>query len=447
MKISVFGLGYVGCVSVGCLAQGGHHIIGVDIDEHKVNLINQGSSTIVEENIGTIINQYNKSGNIEATSDTNYAVLNSDISIVCVGTPSSNEGCLNLSYLYRVIEQIAIALKNKDSFHSVVIKSTVQPGTCTEAEMIIEKISGKVRNIDFGVVINPEFLREGMAVQDYYNPAFILLASNSSIALDCVEKIYANINAPIYKTEPSVAEIIKHVSNSFHALKITFANEVGNICKALNIDSHKVMDLFCKDTKLNISPAYFKPGFAYGGSCLSKDLKALIQLAESYNINTPVLNNIEGSNEAQKDIVVQQIIKTGKKKIGILGLSFKAGTDDLRESPIIDVIIKLIDHDYEIKIHDSNLNLEKIIGSNKSYLNNKIPNISSLFSSLNNVLELSEILVIVNEEQEYKDLFSYILKAGETSDGITNLRTKTIIDLVRIAEEINFDKEYQGICW
>ncbi|MDD3013303.1 MAG: nucleotide sugar dehydrogenase [Candidatus Gastranaerophilales bacterium] len=447
MEISVFGLGYVGCVSVGCLAQGGHHIIGVDIDENKVDLINQGHSTIVEKDIDSLIEQYNKSGNIEATCDTNYAVLNSDISIVCVGTPSSKEGCLDLSYLYRVVEQIALALKEKDSFHSIVIRSTVQPGTCAETESIIERITGKIRDINFGVVLNPEFLREGLAVQDYYNPAFILLASTSSIALDNVEKIYTNINAPIYKTEPNVAEIIKYVNNSFHALKITFANEVGNICKALNIDSHKVMDLFCKDTKLNISSAYFKPGFAYGGSCLPKDLNALIQLAESNNINTPILNNIEKSNEAQKEIVIQQIMKTGKKKVGILGLSFKAGTDDLRGSPIIDVIIKLIDQDYEIKIHDSNLNLEKLIGSNKNYLNTKIPNISSLFSSLNNVLDSSEILVVVNEEQEYKDLFSCILKSNEISGEITNLRTKTIIDLVRIAEEINIDKEYQGICW
>ncbi|MCB0512349.1 MAG: UDP-glucose/GDP-mannose dehydrogenase family protein, partial [Bacteroidetes bacterium] len=270
MEISIFGLGYVGCVSLGCLAKNGHQVIGVDVHQQKVDLINKGLPTIVEKDIDTIIAEEFKNGKIRATNDAKDAVSNSEISIICVGTPSSKRGNLNLDFIYKVAEQIGTALKNKNTFHSVVIRSTVLPGTNEKVGEIIEQYSDKKRNQDFSVVSNPEFLREGTAVKDYYHPSITVLGGDSDIALEKVAALYKELPAPIEIVDIRVAEIIKYVNNSFHALKVTFANEVGNISKALGIDSHKVMELFCKDTHLNISPTYFKPGFAYGGSCLPK---------------------------------------------------------------------------------------------------------------------------------------------------------------------------------
>jgi GDP-mannose 6-dehydrogenase len=342
MRISIFGLGYVGCVSAGCLAYNGHSVIGVDVDTFKVDTINSGKATIIEKDIDEIIEDCRNIGSIEATSNVDYAITNTDVSIICVGTPINDEGHLNLNYIYRVSEQIGEALKNKDGFHIIVIRSTVKPHTNNEISTIIEQESGKTRNIDFAIVVNPEFLREGTAVSDYYNPPYTLLGSDNDDALATMEELYRNINAPIFKTEITVAEVIKYINNSFHALKITFANEVGNIGKALNIDSHEVMDLVCKDNKLNISPYYLKPGVAYGGSCLPKDLKALVTLSNDLNVETPLLGNIERSNELHKEKILKEVIKTGKKRVGILGLSFKAGTDDLRESPMVDLVERLI---------------------------------------------------------------------------------------------------------
>ncbi|HND46897.1 MAG TPA: nucleotide sugar dehydrogenase, partial [Chitinophagales bacterium] len=267
MEISIFGLGYVGCVSLGCLAKNGHQVIGVDVHQQKVDLINKGLPTIVEKDIDTIIAEEFKNGKIRATNDANDAVANSEISIICVGTPSSKRGNLNLDFIYKVAEQIGQALKNKNSFHSVVIRSTVLPGTNEKVGEIIAEFSGKKRNKDFSIVSNPEFLREGTAVKDYYHPSITVLGGDSEIALEKVAALYKELPAPIEIVDIRVAEIIKYVNNSFHAVKVTFANEVGNISKSLGIDSHKVMELFCKDTHLNISPTYFKPGFAYGGSC------------------------------------------------------------------------------------------------------------------------------------------------------------------------------------
>jgi GDP-mannose 6-dehydrogenase len=300
MNISIFGLGYVGCVGMGCLAKNGHKIIGVDVLNAKIDLINQGKPTIVEKDIDRIIaEQFNK-GNISATSDYKKAVLETDLSLICVGTPSTPEGHLNLDYIFQTACQIGEALADKDGFHVIAIRSTVLPGTNEKVGELITQHSGKIRNTDFGVVSNPEFLREGTAVEDFFNPPLTLLGSDNDFSLEKMEQLYAGVTGPIEKVEINVAEIIKYVNNSFHALKIVFANEVGNICKKLNIDSHEVMRIFCMDKQLNISPYYFKPGFAYGGSCLPKDLKALNTIAHDLYIDTPVLNSIEKSNEAQK---------------------------------------------------------------------------------------------------------------------------------------------------
>ena len=447
MKISIFGLGYVGCVSAGCLSNNGHKVIGVDISQHKTDLINQGLPTIIEKNIDELIQKSHQAGMLSATTDFEHAVLNTDVSIICVGTPSSDTGKLNFDHIYQVAEQIGKSITNKNTFHVIVIRSTFQPGTHNKVAEIISKASSKIRNIDFAMVSNPEFLRESTAIEDYYNPAFTLLGSDSEKAFEIMEEIYKDINAPIYRTDYEVAEIIKYINNSFHALKITFGNEVGNICKTLGIDSHKVMDIFCKDDKLNISPYYFKPGFAYGGSCLPKDLGALIRLSRDLNLDTPVLESISKSNEIQKEILLNKILKENKKNIGILGLSFKAGTDDLRESPIVDVIERLIGKGFNVKIYDKNVSLSKLVGSNKSYIENKLPHLSKLITDLSTVINESELLVITNKEAEFNNAFKLIDKNNYQKEEGLELRNKIVIDLVRIAEAVNIEGKYDGICW
>lgn len=436
MKISIFGLGYVGCVSLGCLAQNGHEVIGIDVVDNKIDLINQGKPTIIEKDIDAIIEEQYKKGKISATKDYLYAVKNSEISIICVGTPSSKEGHLNLNYILKTAEQIGESLKGKNSFHIIAVRSTVLPGTNKKVGEVIESISGKKRNLDFAVVSNPEFLREGSAVKDYYNPAVTVLGSENGKALDIMSSIYKEINAPIEKVDISVAEIIKYVNNSFHALKITFANEVGNICKVLNINSHDVMDLFCKDDQLNISPYYFKPGFAYGGSCLPKDLKGLKTLAHDFYLKTPVISAIEDSNDLQKDIAFSMIESAGNKEVGILGLSFKKGTDDLRYSPIVNIAERLLGKGYNLHIFDKNVNYSKISGTNKDFIDSTIPHLSDYISDdLKQVVESSETIVINHNYEVFQGL-------------IENFPDKKFIDLVKLKNE-NYSglENYNGICW
>lgn len=433
MKISVFGLGYVGCVSVGCLSNFGHEIIGVDKQETKVKLINSGKPTIIEQNIDKLIDIGWKNKLISGTVNPVDAVVASDISFIAVGTPSTPEGHLNLSYIYNVAEEIGLALIKKDSFHIIVIRSTVLPGTNHKIGQIIETVSAKKRNHDFAIVSNPEFLREGSAVKDYFNPPVTVLGTDNHRALETMVNLYKEINAPIEKVSIEEAEIIKYVNNSFHALKITFANEVGNICKKLNIDSHKVMEIFCMDTQLNLSPYYLKPGFAYGGSCLPKDLKGLKTLAHDNYLESPILNSIENSNSNQKRIAIQQIEKYGKKKIGILGLSFKAGTDDLRYSPIVEVAEHFLGKGYQISIFDENVNLSKLTGTNKEYIDLHIPHLSNLITDkISQVIFESEVIIITH-------------KLDEVESYIEEHPNKYFFDLVGINNR-NFDN-YQGICW
>lgn len=461
MKISIFGLGYVGCVSAACLSNNNHNVIGVDIDKNKIDLINQGKPTIIEKDIEALVAAGRNQGLLEATANIDYAINNSDVSIICVGTPSSEEGFLNLEYIFKVASEIGKSLNNKTTFHVIAIRSTVPPGTNMKVANIIEKESGKKFNTDFAMVSNPEFLRESTAVEDYYNPSFTLIASDNEKALTIMEELYKDIKAPIYKANFAEAEIIKYINNAYHALKIVFGNEVGNICKNTGIDSHKVMDLFCKDKKLNISPYYFKPGFAYGGSCLPKDLKGLANFAKSLNVKTPVISSIEMSNDFQKELLLKNIIRFDKKKIGLLGLSFKAGTDDLRESPIVDVVERLIGKGYQVKIYDKNIELSRLIGKNKSYIENKLPHLSTLTTGLDDVVDDSEIIIIANKEDEFKQLVApkeNTVLANEvycrnnhrpqnhswTKD---RLKNKIVIDLVRMDEIKDYCGEYHGICW
>lgn len=434
MNISIFGLGYVGCVSLGCLAKFGNNVIGVDINKTKVDLINSGRPTIIEEGIDIIINeQYNK-GRISATDDYKQAVINTSLSIICVGTPSTNKGHLNLEYIFKTAKEIGESLKNKNEFHVVVIRSTVLPGTNYMVGKIIEQTSNKKRNEDFAVVSNPEFLREGSAVQDFYNPPVTVIGSDNTRAIQIMKQLYQELTAPLVKKEIKVAEIIKYVNNSFHALKVSFANEIGNICKKLDIDSHDVMDLFCMDTQLNLSSYYLKPGFAYGGSCLPKDLKALNTLAHDSYITTPVLESIKSSNEIQKKTALELITSHGKRNIGIFGLSFKHGTDDLRYSPSVEIAEQLLGKGYQIKIYDKNVNLSKITGTNKDFINKHIPHLSELIEpDFNKIIENSEVLVITQKDNSFNNF----------SD---KYHDKVIIDLVRISDNYS-NKNYHGICW
>ena len=435
MNISIFGLGYVGCVGAACCAKLGHHVIGNDVSENKVNLINQGKPTIIEAEIDELVKEAHDKGLLEATMDYHYAVHNSEVSFIVVGTPSSKEGHLNLNYIYNVARQIGEALRDKNDFHIVAIRSTVLPGTNKKVGEIIAEASGKVRGKDFTVVSNPEFLREGTSVQDYMNPPLTLIGTDSEIAEAKFRELYKDIPAEFISTDIEVAEIMKYVNNTFHALKIVFGNEVGNICKALGIDSHKVMEIFCKDKQLNISPYYFKPGFAYGGSCLPKDSKALRTLAHDYYVTTPVISAIDPSNELQKKIAVDIIESKGRRKVGILGLSFKAGTDDLRNSPIVDVIEVLYGKGYEIHIYDKNVRVSQLTGTNADFIAAKLPHLHDIISDdLDAVCSACDVLVITNKEKEF----------ASVPEKYPN---KCIVDLVRQFKEVDYAGNYEGISW
>lgn len=435
MNISILGLGYVGCVGAACMAKLGHHIIGYDISKNKVALLRQGRATIVEAEIDDYIKDAFESGRLEATTDVSYAVWHSEISFISVGTPSSRNGQLNLEYIYEAARQIGKALAEKKDFHIIAIRSTVLPGTNDRVGKIIEEVSGKKRGEAFTVVSNPEFLREGTAVRDYMNPPLTLVGTDHALAEKKMRELYQDIPGEFISTDIEVAEIMKYVNNTFHGLKIVFANEVGNICKALGIDSHKVMDIFCKDKQLNISPYYFKPGFAYGGSCLPKDTRALLTLAHDLYVDVPVIRAIHSSNELQKKRAIEIIEGKGKKKIGILGLSFKAGTDDLRCSPIIDVIEALFGKGYDIHIYDKNVAVSQKTNTNADYIAAKLPHLHQIISDdLDEVCSIADVLVITNKEKEFSDVPQ-------------KYPHKIIVDLVRQFREIDYMGNYEGISW
>lgn len=435
MNICIFGLGYVGCVLAGCLAKGGHNIIGVDKNDKKVESINNGKPTIFENKIDKIISDQHKIGRISATNNGVDAVKKSDVTIICVGTPSTLQGHLNLKAVFNVARDIGKGLIKNKTFHPVFIRSTVTPGTNDEVSKLIEKFSGKSRDADFVVISNPEFLREGSAVNDFFHPPYTLLGSNDERAIKVAETIYQNVDAPIIVTDIKIAELMKFINNAFHALKIVFANEIGNICKELDINSQKVMDVFCKDKKLNVSSKYLKPGFAYGGSCLPKDLKALQMLAHENYISCPVILSINQSNEYQKELVFKKIISFKKKHIGFVGLSFKPGTDDLRNSAIIDIIEKILGKGFKIRIYDNSVNIARLEGANREYIQNKIPYISRFLSdSLDELINFSELIVIVNDPGDNRYIFNNINK------------DKIIYDLCNIKLE-NMDINYEGISW
>ena len=436
MKLSVFGLGYVGCVSAACLARV-MPVIGVDVNATKVKMVNAGRSPIVESGIAELISQMVSEKRLRATTDSREAILETQISLVCVGTPSNTNGSLNLGYVERVCQEIAEALKEKEERHIVVIRSTMLPGTVEQLIVpTLEKHSGKRVGVDFDVCINPEFLREGTSLQDFHSPPFTLIGADVETVAEKIAKLYEGIEAPLFITELKTAEMVKYTSNCFHALKVSFANEIGNICKAVGVDSHEVMRVFCEDTKLNISSYYLKPGFAFGGSCLPKDLRALNYKAKELDVETPVLASILPSNRLQIERAVEMVLRTGRKRIGVLGFSFKAGTDDLRESPMVILIETLSGKGFELAVYDRDVSVARLFGANKEYIEREIPHISKLMrSSVAEVLADSEVVIIGNKGEEFREIESKL-----RSDQI-------VLDLVRLFNRRSDGDSYEGICW
>ncbi len=437
MKLSVLGLGYVGAVSAGCLARDGHEVIGVDPEPRKVDLINAGRTPVIEKDIGGIIEEQVAAGRLRATTDAAAAIGNSDLLLVCVGTPSMPNGDIDLKYVRRVCEQIGTALRRHHGAPVVVVRSTMLPGTMRELVIpTLEANSGKRAGTEFGVCINPEFLREGTAVHDYFNPPKTVIGELNQASGDLLANLYTRIAAPLIRTDIETAEMVKYADNVWHALKVGFANEIGNVCKALEVDGHRVMDIFCQDTKLNLSPYYLKPGFAFGGSCLPKDLRALLYKAKTLDVSLPIIAAILPSNEQQIERGVRAVIEKGSKKVGVLGFSFKAGTDDLRESPVVELTERLIGKGFDLRMYDKNVNLARIHGANRDYILNHLPHISRLMvSSIEEVLDHAGTIIIGNAAPEFRDIPRRLL------DG------QTIIDFVRITDSRSVSGVYEGICW
>jgi len=437
LKISIFGLGYVGTVSAGCFANEGHSITGVDPVPAKVDLINSGQSPIIEAQIGDLIATNIGNGRLKATSDTAAAIRDSDVSFVCVGTPSQPNGNLDLRYVRRVCEQIGAALKEKVSRHTVVIRSTILPGTMHNIVIpVLEEFSGKRAGTDFGVCHNPEFLREGSAVKDFYSPPKTVIGELDQQSGNIVAAMYEKLDAPLVRTDLKTAEMVKYVDNSWHALKIGFANEIGNLAKAFGIDAHAVMNIFCQDRKLNISSAYLVPGFAFGGSCLPKDLRAISYQAKMHDLQLPILASILPSNEIQVGRGLQLIMEKQTRRIGILGFSFKEGTDDLRESPVVEVIERLLGKGFDLRIYDKNVNVASLVGANRDFILNRIPHISRLMvEHIDQVLEHGETIVIGNKDPEFRTV-----PARLRQDQI-------LVDFVRVNDGRMSNGNYDGICW
>jgi GDP-mannose 6-dehydrogenase len=437
MKITVMGLGYVGTVVAGCLARDGHTVVGIDVDAHKAELINRGEPPIVEPDIGAILKQQVDAGRLSASTDLNGSVADADLILICVGTPSLGNGAIALTFMSRVCEQIGIALRDHTGWPVIAVRSTVLPGTTRETVIpILERASGKRAGVDFGVCMNPEFLREGTAVRDFFDPPKTVIGEFDTASGDVLVALYANMKAPLLRTEIETAEMVKYADNAWHALKIGFANEIGNVCKALSVDGHRVMDIFCQDTKLNLSPAYLKPGFAFGGLCLPKDLRALLSKAGRLDVPVPILSAVLPSNVLQITKGVRAVIDAGNRKVGVLGISFKAGTDDLRESPVVELSEQLIGKGYDLRIYDRNVNLARVNGTNREYILDRIPHISKLLvPSIDAVLDHSKSIVVGNASPEFASLPNRVRNG------------QMIIDLVRISNARSTAGIYEGLCW
>jgi len=437
-RISIFGLGYVGAVSLACLARDGHRVIGVDIDPVKLDLIRNRKSPILEEGIQELMRDVVDSGRVSVTNDAMQAMQDTEVSFVCVGTPSASNGSQDLTAILRLAEQIGAALKLKDEFHTIVIRSTVQPGTIEEKiEPILERASGRKSGVDFGLCFQPEFLREGSSIRDYDHPPYTIVGGNCEAAVNAVREVFQHLDARFLVTHIRVAETLKMACNAFHALKITFANEIGRVSQSLGIDPHEVMRLVCADKRLNISPAYLKPGFAFGGSCLPKDLRALTNIAKQNDIVLPMLSSLLASNRVHIDHAVDKILKLGRPKVGMLGLSFKTGTDDLRESPLVLVAKRLLGEGCELRIFDPEVQLSRLLGANRSYIDANIPHIGELLCpDIESMIDPSDVILVGLQQSALNDSLQARVRPDQYLLDLVNLPNR---DLLRC--------RYEGVCW
>jgi GDP-mannose 6-dehydrogenase len=437
-RISIFGLGYVGAVSLACLARDGHKVIGVDIDPVKLALIRGRKSPILEEGIQELMRDVVDSGRVSVTNDVMQAMRDTELSFVCVGTPSATNGSQDLTAILRLSEQLGVALRQKSEFHTIVIRSTVQPGTVEEKiEPILERASGKKSGVDFGLCFQPEFLREGSSIRDYDHPPYTVVGGNCEAAVKVVREVFQHLEARFLVTNIRVAEALKMSCNAFHAMKITFANEIGRVSQSLGIDAHEVMRLVCADKRLNISPAYLKPGFAFGGSCLPKDLRALTAIAKQNDIVLPMLSSLLASNRVHIDHAVDKILKLGRPKVGMLGLSFKTGTDDLRESPLVLVAKRLLGEGCELRIFDPEVQLSRLLGANRSYIDANIPHLGSLLcADIESMIDPSEVILVGLQQTVLNDS----LQARVRPD-------QYVLDLVNLPNRDLLRCRYEGVCW
>jgi len=437
MRVSVFGLGYVGCVTAACLAANDHWVVGVDPDTRKIRRVKAGKGTVLEPGLDELVSAGARNGRLTATTEFMQAVLKTDVSLICVGTPSGDNGALDLGHVENVARQIGTALQGKSSRHIVVIRSTAIPGTA-EGLVIpaIEKASHRMVGAAFGVCVNPEFMREGSSVADFHEPPFTVVGEHARGDGDAVAAMYGFVKGPFIRTSLRVAESVKLICNAFHALKIGFANEVGNLCQALDVDGHEVMDILCRDRVLNISAKYLRPGFAFGGSCLPKDLSAVVYEGRRRDVELPILGGILPSNRRQIVKAFDMIVGLGRKRIGVIGLSFKEGTDDLRESPMVQLVEMLIGKGYQLKIYDPIVRLSSIAGANRRYIKKEIPHIASLMtSSLPGLLRDAELVVLGQDSAEWRDQAHRVRP------------DQVVVDLVRTRARKRIKGVYRGLCW
>lgn len=437
MNISIFGLGYVGAVSLACLARDGHHVIGVDLDPTKLQLIADGKTPVVEEGMIELMAKVVAGGGVSVTNDAVQAVRDSELSLICVGTPSAANGSQDQTAVLRLAEQLGAALRDIDRPHVFVFRSTLVPGTVEDVlSPIIERASGKREGVDFSVCFQPEFLREGTSIRDYDSPPFTIVGANGDAPVAALKQLFGHLPCDFLVTSVRSAEMVKYCCNNFHALKITFANETARLCDALRVDPFEVMDLVCRDTQLNISKAYLKPGFAFGGSCLPKDLRATLHLARTHDVDIPMHAGVLASNKSHTDLALDKVLKSGKRRVGMIGLAFKTGTDDLRESPLVLLAEQLIGKGFALQVFDSNVQLSSLMGANRSFIEKHLPHIGALISNdLAAVVDAADVLVVGLADRSTIDR----LKRAAGPD-------KIVIDLVGVGAA-GFAADYTGLAW